>query len=173
MGGVRGAQPAVALEQARGAVEQEREEQALGLGEIEGTLEGAPGGARVAERVAGDRLEQERLNVPEVGVRQGNRAVNDRGELGRRRGRIALGEPEDRRGIAHLPAVALRSVQLGEGLFDALRVAQPDERLQQCARSRRARVCSVTSSPASRSAARNAVSAASGRPLTSSSSPRA
>jgi len=46
----------VALEQPGHGVEQEREEQASWLGEIEGVLEGVPGGARVAEHVAGDRL---------------------------------------------------------------------------------------------------------------------
>jgi len=55
---VSGTLPAVALEQAGRGVEQEREEQAFWLGEIEGVLKGAPGGARVAEHVAGDRLKQ-------------------------------------------------------------------------------------------------------------------
>ena len=60
--------PALAIEQFGRGIDQEREEQALGLGEVEGPLEGTPGGARVAERVAGDRLEQERLHHPEMGV---------------------------------------------------------------------------------------------------------
>jgi hypothetical protein len=45
-------------------VKDEGEDCAAGLGEIERVLEGAPGGGRVAERVARDRLQQESLNHP-------------------------------------------------------------------------------------------------------------
>ncbi len=58
LGGVGGAQPAVCVEQPRRGVFQEREQQAFRLGEIEGALQGAPRGARIAERVAADRLER-------------------------------------------------------------------------------------------------------------------
>ena len=65
---MRGAVPAMAIEQFGRRIVQEREEQAFRLGAVESPLEGTPGGACVAERVAGDRLEQERLNLPEMGV---------------------------------------------------------------------------------------------------------
>src|SRR6516162_11569528 len=54
---VRGALPGLPLEQLRRRVDEERQEHAVELGEIEGALESAPGGGRVAERVAGDRLQ--------------------------------------------------------------------------------------------------------------------
>jgi hypothetical protein len=78
---VRGAGPAVALEQPRRGVKQERETQLFWLGEMEGALQGAPGGTRVAECVAGDLLDQERLDVPQVGVYQRNGAVDDGGSF--------------------------------------------------------------------------------------------
>ena len=74
-GGVSGARPAVAIEQPRRGVKQEREKQPFRLGEIEGALQSAPGGARVTERVAGDRFEQPSLNLPEMGVQQGRGAA--------------------------------------------------------------------------------------------------
>ena len=49
-------------------VEQEREEQPLGRGAVQGPLQGAPGGARVAEGFEGRRLEQGRLNLPQVSL---------------------------------------------------------------------------------------------------------
>ena len=60
-GGVRGALPGLALEQVRCRVQQEPQQRAVGLGQIQRALQGAPGGGRVAERVPGDRLQQERL----------------------------------------------------------------------------------------------------------------
>ena len=122
--------PAVALEQPRRGVKQEREQQALGLGEIEGALEGTPDSARVPERVAGDRLKQPSLNYPETSVHQRSGAIDDRRERHRRCLRIVLGEPKYRLGVAHLCAVALQPVHPGQGLFNALRFAHPHERLQ-------------------------------------------
>lgn|GEM_PF-2628230 len=46
-------------------MKEERQEHALGLGEIERVLEGALGGTGVAERFARDRLEQEGVDRPE------------------------------------------------------------------------------------------------------------
>ncbi len=60
-----GAVPGVALEQARRRLEEERQQHAVGLGQIERALQGALGGAGVAKRVPGDRLQQERLNPQE------------------------------------------------------------------------------------------------------------
>jgi len=68
----------VALEQHRSGVKDECEDRAVGLDEIKCLLQGAPGGDRVAERVAGDRLQQEGLTRPaQVGHRGG--AVQDGG----------------------------------------------------------------------------------------------
>ena len=128
---MRGAVPAVAVEQFGRRVVQEREEQAFWRGAVERLLEGPPRGARVAERVTGDRLEQERLDVPQMGVRHHDRAVDDGCEHGGRRRRVILGEPQRCLGDAGLAPVALRSVQVGEGLLDALGLARAHERLQQ------------------------------------------
>jgi hypothetical protein len=58
---VRGALPGLALEQPRCGVQQKPQERPVGFGEIERALESAAGGVRVAERVPGDRLQQESL----------------------------------------------------------------------------------------------------------------
>jgi len=91
---VRGAAPAMAVEQPGHRVEQEREEQAFWRGAVERLLEGPPRSARVAERVTCDRLEQERLDLPQMGVRHHHRAVDDGCEYGGRRRRVILGEPQ-------------------------------------------------------------------------------
>jgi hypothetical protein len=127
---VCGPEPTVAFEQFRRAIDQEREQQAFRLGQIEGALEGTPGGARVAERVAGDRVEQESLNLPKVRARHRRRTVEDGRQSGDRRVRVVLGEPQRRRGDAHLATVALRTVHLGQELLDPLRLARQHERLQ-------------------------------------------
>jgi len=56
---MRGATPGVALEQLRSGMKQEPEERAVGLGEVERAFQGPPSGRPVAERVPGDRLQQE------------------------------------------------------------------------------------------------------------------
>jgi hypothetical protein len=63
-GGVRGALPGVPLEQVRRGVQQEPQQRPVGFGEIERALEGVSGGGPVAERVPGDRLQQESLGQP-------------------------------------------------------------------------------------------------------------
>src|SRR6185437_7065139 len=75
--GVRGALPGLALEQAWRRVQQEPQQRAVGLGPVERALEGVPGRGRVAERVAGDRLQKERLSQPDR-PDYGGRAVQDR-----------------------------------------------------------------------------------------------
>jgi len=112
---VCGAAPGVAPEQLRGGVKDECEDRAVGLDEIECLLQGAPGGHRVTECVAGDRLQQERLTRP-AQVGHGGGAVQDGRERGGRRPRVALGEPQRRDGVAHLPAASF--VWSGQGLFD-------------------------------------------------------
>ena len=54
----------VALEQCRYGVDQERQENAVGPGEVERVPQRLLGGGAVAERVARDRFEQERLDEP-------------------------------------------------------------------------------------------------------------
>ena len=85
--------PTMAPEQFRRGVEQERQKHALGLGEVESMLEGAPGGARVAEGVAGGRFLQPRRHHPRP-ADAGDRAVKDRREDVGRRPRLALGQPQ-------------------------------------------------------------------------------
>ena len=94
---------------------------ASGPGEIERPLQGAPGGGRVAERVARRRLQQQSRHHRERLGPDG--AVNDGRERGRSRLRIVLGKPQRRQGGAYLWAPALVFVQRGEGGFDALGLA--------------------------------------------------
>ena len=75
----------VTLDQLPRGVENKCEDRTVGLGEIECALQGAPGGGRVAEGIAGDRLEQISLGHP-AEVRHGGGAVEDRPK---RRGRRA------------------------------------------------------------------------------------
>jgi hypothetical protein len=51
-----GGTPGAAVEQARRGMQQERQQQAVGLGQIQRAFQSAVGGAGVAERVPGDRL---------------------------------------------------------------------------------------------------------------------
>ena len=111
-GGVRGALPGVALEQARRGVQQEPQQRAVGFGQVQRALKGAPGGGRVAERVPGDRLQQEGLDQPGPPAHSGG-AVQDRRERHGRRVRVVLGEPQHRGGDAHLPAVAVAFAESG------------------------------------------------------------
>jgi len=94
---------------------------ASGPGEIERPLQGAPGGGRVAERVARRRLQQQSRHHRERLGPDG--AVDDGRERGRSRLRIVLGKPQRRQGGAYLWAPALVFVQRGEGGFDALGLA--------------------------------------------------
>ena len=78
-----GATTGVTLDQLPRGVENKCKDRAVGLGEIECALQGAPG-VRVAESIAGDRLEQVSLDHP-AEVRHGGGAVEDRPERGGRR----------------------------------------------------------------------------------------
>ena len=84
----------MAVEQPGFRVVQEREEQAFWGGAVQSLLQGPSRGTRVAERVTGDGLEQEGLDLPQMGVRHHDRAVDDRREHGDRRRRVILGEPQ-------------------------------------------------------------------------------
>jgi hypothetical protein len=81
---VRGAVPGLAFQQARRGIQQERQHRTIGLGQVQRALQRRPGGGRVAERVAGDRLQQERVSQPHPGD-AGSGAVQDRGERSSRR----------------------------------------------------------------------------------------
>ena len=92
---MRGALPGLAFEQLRHRVQQEREEEAIMLGEIEPSLEGASGRLPLTERVPGARLQQESRDPPHLmGFR--SRAVEDGRERGGRRSRVLPGEPQRR-----------------------------------------------------------------------------
>ncbi len=83
-GGVRGALPGMALKQSRRRVDEGGEEHAVGLGEIQGPLDGALGGSGVAEQVAGDRLQQESFHQPD-----GMACPDGAGDDGRERATVA------------------------------------------------------------------------------------
>jgi hypothetical protein len=129
-GGVRGALPGLALEQARRRVQQEHDQDAVGSGHVERALQGAPGGGRVAERVAGDRLQQE-------GLTQRGRPAYRRGAVENRRNsrdrcaRVALRQPQRRQADAHLPQVAVLVAECGQGLLGALGLPEADQGLHQ------------------------------------------
>jgi hypothetical protein len=59
-----GAVPGVALEQGCRRLEHEEQQQTVGLSQIERGLQGLLGGGWVAERVPGDRLQQEGPDEP-------------------------------------------------------------------------------------------------------------
>ena len=126
--GARGALPGMALEQLRRRVDAESHEHTVGPGEIEHPLQGAPGGGRVAERVACRRLQQQSRHHRERLGPDG--AVDDGRERGSRRLRIVLGKPQRRQGGACLWVPALVFVQRGGGGFDAFGLARPQQRLQ-------------------------------------------
>jgi hypothetical protein len=93
-------------------------------------LQSAPGGGRVAERVAGDRLQQERLSQPGgPGYRRG--AVQNRRERSDRRARVVLRQPQRRQADAHLPEVAVLVAESGQGLLGALGLTEADQGLHQ------------------------------------------
>ena len=125
-----GAVPGVALQQPRRTVDEEREEHAIGLGDIEGTLERAPGGGPVAECVPDDRLQHENVNQP-VRPGHGGGAVQNRRQRGGRRARVVLGQPQHRLGDAGLAAVAVLVTQAAQGLLGAVDVAQAHQGVQQ------------------------------------------
>ncbi|MGH3168875.1 MAG: hypothetical protein ACRDN0_23700, partial [Trebonia sp.] len=111
-------------------VEQELEEHAVGLGQVQGALHGDLGGGPVAERVPGGRLQDERLSQPGPPEHMDG-AVENRREHGAGGVRIALGKPQRRGGDADLPAVAILVVQPGQDLPRMLGLAQACQGLQQ------------------------------------------
>src|SRR5580704_12062764 len=97
--GVRGALPGMAFKQLRHRVQQEREEEAIRLGEMEPSLEGSSGGLPLTERVPGARLQQESRDLPHL-MGSRNRGAEDGRERGDRRLRVVLGEAQRSQGGA-------------------------------------------------------------------------
>jgi len=54
------------LEQRRGGIQEERQEDAVGLGDIQRSLQDTSGGGLVAQRVAGSCLQQQRRHQPRL-----------------------------------------------------------------------------------------------------------
>jgi len=106
-------------------MDEEREEHEVGLGQVQRALYCAPGSARVAERVACDRLQQGSRHYP---YRMGSDgAIQDGRERCRRALRIVPGQPDQCDDVAHFAALALVRVQLRHGAFDLRHFAEQDE----------------------------------------------
>jgi hypothetical protein len=58
---VRRAMPRMVLEQPRNGMHQERQDRAVGFGDVQRALQGAAGGTGVAQRVPRGRLQQQSL----------------------------------------------------------------------------------------------------------------
>ncbi len=153
-------------------MEEERQQHALGLADIEPALDGALGRIRVAERLARDRFEQTHLRHPDTRVRDWNGAVKHGRERGRRRLWVVLGEPQGAM-TARITAVS-RSCSPISARTSSTRSLSP-MRTSACsawARMCSASVCRVTSRSANSSAARKAASASSSQLRALSRSPR-
>jgi hypothetical protein len=112
--GVRGALPGMAFQQLGRRVQQEREEQPVGLGEVERSLEGASGRLSLTARVLSARLQQEGRDQPSL-MGSSSRPVEQGRERGGRRSRVVLGEPQRRHSGAHTRPVAFLFGRLGQG----------------------------------------------------------
>ena len=113
---VRGALPGLPRQQARRRMQQEPRERAVGFGQVQRALHRPRGGARVAECVPSDRLQQERLNQPGPPAHPGG-AVQDRREHLGHGTRVVLGEPQRRGGETHLPPIANAFAEAGQDLL--------------------------------------------------------
>ena len=127
---MRGALPGVAFKQPRHRVQQEREEQAIRLGEIEPSLESVSGSLLLTERVPGARLQQESRDLPHLMGSRG-RAVEDGRERGGRRSRVVLGEPQRRDSGADTWPFAFGFGCLGQGGIGLCGLPQPHESVQE------------------------------------------
>jgi hypothetical protein len=114
-GGVGGAVPGPALEQARCGNQQEGQHQTVRLGQVQRALQGTVGGVELAERIPGNRLQHVRQRQP-VWPDKRSRARHDRGERGGRGARVVEGEPQRRLGDAALGALAVGVAQPGQQL---------------------------------------------------------
>ncbi len=130
-GAVGGAAPAVALEELGRRVHQELQAEASGFGQVERAFECALRRAVIPERMTGDGLDEERLDHQDTQFQHRGGAVEDRRKGDGRRFRVASGKAQRCQGDAHLSGCELLLVHLGEGLFDALGCAKPDQGRQQ------------------------------------------
>ena len=128
-GAMCGTVPAMPLEQRRGGIQEERQDYAVGLGDIQRPLQDTSGGGLVAQRVAGSCLQQQRRHHRDP-ADPGERAVKDGRERIGRRLRVVGGQSQRRHGGAHLRAGSLVLAQFGESLLGASGLAQPHQRLQ-------------------------------------------
>jgi hypothetical protein len=87
--------------------------------------------ARRRRSPGGDRLDQERLDIPEMGVLKRSRPVDDGREYGGRRPRVVLCQAQRCLADAYLAALPFRLVHVGEDLLDAPGFADAGELLQQ------------------------------------------
>ena len=119
-----GAVPAMPLEQRRGRIQEERQDYAVGVGDVQRPLQDTSGGGLVAQRVAGSCLQQQRryhLHPADPG----ERAVEDGCERIGRRLRVVRGQSQRRHCGPHLRAGSLVFAQVGESLLGASGLAQP------------------------------------------------
>ena len=115
----------MALEQLAARPEQEGQDQAFGLGELERRLERRLGRAPVAEMIASRRVEQQRLDArPAFVQRRGRTADHRRQRLGRPF-RVALCELQRSERDAHPGAVSLLRARTVERSSHGSRVAHP------------------------------------------------
>ncbi|HYZ27534.1 MAG TPA: hypothetical protein VE570_00645 [Thermoleophilaceae bacterium] len=138
---MRGAIAPVALEESRRWVEHERQQRAVGLGEIERTLDGMLRSDPVSECVACSRFQYERKKQTDNAVPRHDRAVEDRHQ--RRRGLlgVVLGESQRSERGADLGGLALFATDLAEAPLGFLEVSHAHEREEcECARPRREHV---------------------------------
>ncbi len=123
LGCVRGAVPGMALEQPRAGSSRNGKTTPSGSARSSARSRGPFGGAEVAERVPGDRLQQEGLDLRFRQV-TGAGAVHGRRDRGGRRVRVVLGELQRRHGNADLPQVAVLFAGSGECLLGLLGLAE-------------------------------------------------
>jgi hypothetical protein len=119
----------MALEQSWDGIQEEWQDYAVGLGDIQRLLQDTSGPDLVAQRVAGSCLQQQRRYHPHP-ADPGDRAVQDGRERISRRLRVAGGQPQRRRCGPHFHAGSLVRAQFGERLLGASGLAQPYQRLQ-------------------------------------------
>lgn len=118
-----GAEPGLAFQEALRGMQQEGQQPAAGLGQIQRPPQSPVCCVLITECAPADRLNQERLNQPGQ-PHIGRRAIQDRAERGGRRARVVTGEQQRGRGDAHIPAFALWFFHAGQGLLGALRAAE-------------------------------------------------
>ena len=109
----------------RRRVKYERVHHAVGLGQVQGAVQGAAGGGLVPGRFAGDGLKEKHFHHPgRVVERDGAGDDGDEGEDCRFR--IVLMKPQGRDDGTHGRGVALLLAELGQGRLDGPGLARED-----------------------------------------------